>query len=103
MIKEIFQMDVCHSLDEFSWLLVQVKGPISSSLLIFLFASFARALWTTRNKMAIEKKILKAPSGVLYVAISLMQKWSHLLKEKDKECIDILSGERPFLAEELSS
>jgi hypothetical protein len=35
--------------------------------------------------MAIEKKFPKAPSDVIYVAISFMQKWSHLLKEKDKE------------------
>lgn len=38
--------------------------------------------------MAIEKHFPKAPSDVMYVAISLLQKWSLLLKEKDKERID---------------
>lgn len=43
--------------------------------------------------MAIEKRFPKAPSDVMYVAVSLMQKWSLLLKKKDKELIDhILEG-----------
>jgi hypothetical protein len=37
--------------------------------------------------MVIEKRFPKAPSDVVYVAISLLQKWSLLLKEKDKERI----------------
>ena len=76
------------SLEDFSCFWLEGKGPLPSHLLMFLFAGFAWALWTTRNKMAIEKIFPKAPSDVLYVAISLMQKWSHLLKEKDKECVD---------------
>jgi hypothetical protein len=40
-------------------------------LVIFFFAGFLWALWTTRNK--------------IYFAISLMQRWSMLLKEEDKE------------------
>jgi hypothetical protein len=38
--------------------------------------------------MAIEKVFPKAPSDVIYVAISLMQKWSHLLRGKNKERVD---------------
>ena len=53
-----------------------------------MFAGFSWAIWTTRNKMAIEKKIPKAPSDVIYCAISLMQKWSLLLKEEDRETFD---------------
>ena len=45
------------------------------------------ALWTTRNKIAIEKMIPKAPTDVMYIAISLMQKWSVKLKEKDQDGI----------------
>jgi len=55
---------------------------------MFMFAGFSWAIWTTRNKMAIEKKIPKAPSDVIYCAISLMQKWSLLLKEEDRETFD---------------
>jgi hypothetical protein len=33
--------------------------------------------------MAIEKKFPKAPIDVIYNALSLIQKWSILLREKD--------------------
>jgi CRISPR/Cas system-associated protein Cas7 (RAMP superfamily) len=52
---------------------------------MFFFAGFTWALWTTRNKMAIEKSFVKASTDVIYVAVSLLQRWSILLKEKDKE------------------
>jgi len=64
---------------------MQGKGPLLNRLVIFLFAGFAWALWTTRNKMAIEKSFIKTPTDVIYVAVSLLQRWSVLLKEKDKE------------------
>ena len=38
--------------------------------------------------MAIEKSFLKAPTDVLYRAVLLMQRWSVLLKEKDKEHVN---------------
>jgi hypothetical protein len=89
MIREIFQLDFCpSSLEDFSYMWLQGKGPLPSHLLMFLFAGIAWALWTTRNKMVIEKRFPKAPSDVVYVAISLLQKWSLLLKEKDKERIE---------------
>jgi hypothetical protein len=52
---------------------------------MFIFSGFAWALWTTRNKIAIDKKFPKAPTDVIYIATSLMQKWSVKLKEKDQE------------------
>jgi hypothetical protein len=52
-----------------------------------MFSGFAWALWTTRNKIAIEKMIPKEQTDVIYVAISLMQKWSVKLKEKDQDRI----------------
>jgi primosomal protein N' len=52
---------------------------------MFFFAGFAWALWNTRNKMAIEKIFVKAPTDVIYMAISFMQRWSVLLKEKDRD------------------
>jgi hypothetical protein len=61
------------------------KGPLPNRLVVFFFVGFAWALWTVRNKMAIEKTFIKAPTDVIYVAISLLQRWSTLLKEKDKE------------------
>lgn len=60
------------------------KGPLPNRLTIFLFSAFAWALWTTRNKIAIEKMFPKAPIDVIYAALSLIQKWCVLLKEKDQ-------------------
>ena len=34
--------------------------------------------------MAIEKNFPKTPTDVIYVALSLMQKWSILFKQEDK-------------------
>jgi len=63
------------------------KGTFPARIIIFVFSGFAWALWTTRNKIAIEKMIPKAPTDVLYIALSLMQKWSVKLKEKDQDRI----------------
>jgi hypothetical protein len=73
------------SWEDFCGTWLQGKGPVSVSLTMFIFSGFAWALWTTRNKIAIDKKFLKAPTDVIYIAISLMQKWSVKLKEKDQE------------------
>jgi len=70
---------------EFSSDWLQGKGPLPARLV--MFAGFAWALWTTRNKMAIEKSFPKTPTDVIYLALSLMQKWSILLKEEDKRSV----------------
>jgi len=68
-----------------TWLLG--KGPLPRRLTLCVFAGFAWAVWTTRNKMAIEKFFPKPPTDVIYLALSFMQKWSILLKEEDREQI----------------
>lgn len=68
------------------WL--QGKGPLPPRLLLFIFSGFAWSLWTTTNKMAIEKKFPHSPSEVIYLAISYLQKWSILLKEGDRRCVE---------------
>jgi len=60
------------------WL--QGKGLLPVKLLMFVFAGFSWAIWTTRNKMAIEKRSARAPTDVVYVALTLLQKWNILLK-----------------------
>jgi hypothetical protein len=35
--------------------------------------------------MDIEKKFPRAPTDVIYIALSMLQKWSTLLKEVDRE------------------
>lgn len=58
----------------------------------FIFAGFTWALWITRNKMAIEKSLPKAPTDIIYTALSLMQRWSISLKEKDMERFSQVKG-----------
>lgn len=86
VIRDIFHLrSVPNTLNDFtsSWLLR--KGHLPFRLIIFLFAGFAWALWTTKNKMAIDKKFLKATTDVIYIALSLLQRWSIRLKEKDQD------------------
>lgn len=85
-ICEIFGLTVypC-SWESFSSSWLRGKGPLPTRLAIFMFAGFAWALWLTRNKITIEKQIPKAPNDVIFNALSLIQRWSILLKEKDQE------------------
>ena len=87
MIEEVFNLRAPKSLEELSFW-IQGKGPFPSRIIMFMFAGFAWAIWTTRNKMAIEKNFPKAPSDVIDCAISLMQKWRLLLKEEDTKLFD---------------
>ena len=75
------------SLSDFTMTWLMAKGPLPSRLIIFLFAGFTWALWTSRNEMAISKKFPKSPTDVIYIALSFMQKWSVNLKEKDQDCV----------------
>ena len=85
ILKEVFELEfVPRSLQEFSEKWLHGKGPLPYRLFLFLFAGFAWTLWVTRNKMAIEKVFPKAPTDVLYAALSLLQKWIMLLKENDR-------------------
>jgi hypothetical protein len=46
-VKEIFNLEFCpSSLEEFSCIWLQGKGPLPSNLLMFVFAGIAWALWT---------------------------------------------------------
>lgn len=93
IIKEVFQLtETPRSVDELCSGWLKGKGPLSIRLTIFLFAGFAWAIWTTRNKMAIEKVFPKAPTDVIFVALSLMQKWRVSLKEKEQGSFDSVSA-----------
>lgn len=86
LIQNVFNLDSCpSSLEELSVTWLQGNGPLPNKLIMFFFADFAWALWNTRNKMTIEKSFVKAPTDVLYIAISFLQRWCVLLKEKDRE------------------
>jgi hypothetical protein len=67
-IKEVFHLDdYPTSLEDFSFKWLRGKGPLPISLIVFIFAGFT---W----EMAIEKKVPKARTDVIYTALSLMQK-----------------------------
>jgi len=86
MLQEIYDIQYCpRSLGELSSLWFLGKGPWPKRLIMFVFACFAWALWTCRNKMMIEKHFPKAPTDVIYTALSFMQKWSYLLKDSDRD------------------
>lgn len=86
MIQEIYDIQYCpRSLGELSSFWFLGKGPWPKRMIMFVFAGFAQALWTCRNKMMIEKQFPKSPTDVIYTALSFMQKWSYLLKDSDRE------------------
>ena len=86
--KEVFHLVTYpRSVDHFSGVWLQGKGLLPVKLLMFVFAGFSWAIWTTGNKMAIEKRSPRAPTDVVYVALTLLQKWSIMLKEVDGERI----------------
>lgn len=45
-------------------------------------------LWTTRNKMPIEKNFPSKPVNVMYTVIYWLQKWRPLLKPKDRDKLE---------------
>jgi hypothetical protein len=102
VLQEIYNFQDCpKSLEDFAGFWLLGKGPWPKRLIIFVFASFAWALWTCRNKMMIEKHFPKAPTDVMYTAVSFMQKWSYLLKDGDMKHIvqmkeDILKWLKEF-------
>lgn len=56
---------------------------------MFIFAGIPWAIWIRKkNLMAIEKKFPDNPTDVMYIAISILQKWCQLLKENDKSKVN---------------
>jgi hypothetical protein len=47
----------------------------------------AGALWKVRNKMTIEKKMVKSPNVIIFNILSFMQQWSALLATRDQELV----------------
>ncbi|TVU17160.1 hypothetical protein EJB05_33176, partial [Eragrostis curvula] len=50
--------------------------------------SLAWTLWTTRNKMTIQRKFPDNPIDVMYIAVSYLQKWKLLLKPKERSEVE---------------
>jgi hypothetical protein len=45
------------------------------------------ALWKTRNKMAIEKKLVSSPQVVIFNMLSLVQPWRILFLNKEQKMV----------------
>ena len=61
------------------------KCNLPKHLGMLLFASLARALWTTRNKMAIEHTLPNNAIQTFHAFVGFMQRWSPLPKVSDRE------------------
>jgi hypothetical protein len=56
-------------------------------MLLFGLEAVCWALWKVRNKMAIEKVMIKSPRVLIFNIISLMQQWKEMLPEREKEWV----------------
>jgi hypothetical protein len=67
-LKEMFGWQCCHKLfDDFVLNWVGNKSPKRNSLFWFGLGVVCWALWKVRNKMTIEKKMVKSPSVIIVV------------------------------------
>jgi hypothetical protein len=64
---------------------------LDSSGVFFGLGVVCWALWKIRNKMAIEKVLIKSPQEAVFNIILLMQQWRRLLPVKDQELVRSVS------------
>ena len=70
---------------QFGWL---ERGANKYFTSLFSFAAFAWTIWKIRNKMAIEKSFPKKPIVAVFKSLSCLQRWSLLLKGKERQELD---------------
>jgi hypothetical protein len=66
-------------------------GCPNYSFKIFLLGVALWVPWNVRNKLCIEGVAPKTPSDILYTMLSLLQRWSVLLRRPEKFKMDELS------------
>jgi hypothetical protein len=59
---------------------------------LYCFVGLAWALWTTRNKIYIQKIFPDKPLETVHLALSLVQKWKILLKEATRTKVETMVG-----------
>jgi hypothetical protein len=62
-------------------------------LLWVLFLAQSWALWTVRNKLAIEKRLISNPADIIYKTIIFLQLWSLKAKGREKEGLSWMARE----------
>jgi hypothetical protein len=77
------------ALDLGEFLEVHANRPGKRRRLFWLvFASMTWTLWTTRNKMVIERIFLRRASDSIFKFLAIMQQWYPLCRQRDKERLD---------------
>jgi hypothetical protein len=69
-----------------------LSGPLRR-LAWFAFAALGWTLWNTRNKLAIEGKVIGHPADVLFTMSIHMQSWRVLVRQRDRDLLDAALGE----------
>lgn len=69
--------------------------PQGDSFFVLGLATFAWAIWKTRNKSCFEKKRIYNPSVIVYQACTFLKYWAGLLKDLSKE--DLIRGVESLL------
>jgi hypothetical protein len=70
---------VCHWIGEGS--------SKANKLILFGFGVVCWSLWKVRNKMAIEKQIVKSPKIIFFNIIIVMQQWIILLPAQERDMV----------------
>ena len=60
------------------------RGDTPSLKMIFLLACICWSLWLIRNDLVFNNNVISNPNVVVHRSIIFIQKWSILLKEKEK-------------------
>lgn len=60
------------------------KGDTPKPLMIFLLACICWSLWLIRNDFVFNNKVVSGPNVVIHRVMMFMQKWSILLREKER-------------------
>jgi hypothetical protein len=92
VIKEVLGWDKCPTLlEDFvcNWL----DGALSNNnrTILFGLGVVCWALWKVRNKMTIEKKVIRSPKDVIYNIVLLMQQWEILLPDREQDLVGKIS------------
>jgi hypothetical protein len=56
-------------------------------MLLLRLGAVCWALWKVRNKMAIEKLMIRSPRVLIFNIISLIQRWKEMLPVEEKEWV----------------
>jgi hypothetical protein len=77
---------------DFISLVQGLSGPLRR-LAWYAFAALAWTLWNTRNKLALEGKLIAHPADAMFTMSIYMQSWRVLVRQRDRVLLDEALGE----------